>query len=172
MACPRCGGTGAAGRHVCPTCAGVGQVRSRKTIELKIPDDVRDGMRLRLKGLGEPGTDGAESGDLHLLLRLDDDATYRRTGSDLEARATVTPWDAFAGTKTDVRTARGTLSVKIPPGSRARSRLRVRGHGLADESGGRGDLYVVVEIDLPAVLDERRKELLRQLAAAGEGRAT
>ena len=173
MGCPRCGGTGELGQHVCPACAGVGQVRSRKKIELKIPDDVRDGMTLRLKGLGEPGTDGAESGDLHLVLRLDDDATYRRTGSDLEARATVAPWDALLGTKVDVRTARGTVTVKIPPGSRARNRLRVRGHGLADDAGGRGDFYVVVEIDLPATLDERRKDLLRQMAdvpGAPEGR--
>jgi DnaJ-class molecular chaperone len=150
----------------------VGQVQKRKTIDLKIPDDVRDGMTLRLKGLGEPGENGAEAGDLHLVLRLDDDSTYRRVGSDLEARATITPWDALLGTKVDVRTARGTVAVKVPPGTR----LRVGGHGLANESGGRGDLYVVIEIDLPAVLDDRQKDLLRQLGSvsggATEGRAS
>lgn len=175
VSCPNCGGTGFLERHVCPTCAGVGQVQKRKSIELKIPDGVRDGMTLRLKGLGEAGSDGAESGDLHLVIRLDDDAAYRRSGADLEARATVTPWDAFAGTKVDVRTARGTVTVKIPPESHARSRLRLRGQGLADEAGGHGDFYVVLEIDLPPVLTDRQKELLRDLgggAAAKSGAAS
>jgi curved DNA-binding protein len=167
--CPRCGGTGAAGSHVCPACAGVGQVRRNRTVDLRVPGDVRDGMTLRLKGLGEPGSDGAETGDLLLVLRLDDDATYRRTGNDLETRATVAPWDAFTGTVVDVRTPRGTAAVRIPPGSRARSRLRLRGHGLADGAGGRGDLFVVVEIDLPAVLGKRQEELLRELGGASGG---
>jgi len=162
--CPRCGGTGEVQSHVCPTCGGVGEVRRMKTIDLKIPDDPRDGVTLRLKGLGEPGENGAESGDLHLVLRLDDDAMYRRDGADLESRATVTPWDAEFGTKTDVRTARGTISVTIPPHSRSRKRLRVRGRGLDDGAGGRGDFYVVVEIDLPTTLTDEQTKRLRELA--------
>ncbi len=171
-ACPRCGGTGELGSHVCPACAGVGQVGRQRRVDLKVPGDVRDGMTLRLKGLGEPGSEGAETGDLHLVLRLDDDAAFRRSGSDLEARASVAPWDAFLGTVVDVRTARGTAAVKIPPGSRSRTRLRLRGHGLADGAGGRGDLHVVVEIDLPASLSKREEELLRELGrAAGSAAA-
>lgn len=174
--CPRCGGTGAVGRHVCPVCAGVGQVHQRKTIDLKIPDGVRDGLTLRLKGLGEPGSDGAENGDLHLELRLDDDDIYVRDGADLSARATITPWQAFAGTKVDVRTARGTVAVTVPPGTHSRTRLRVRGHGLDNGAGGRGDFHVVVEIDLPATLTARQKELLGALAespgSAGQGGAS
>ena len=171
VSCPRCGGTGSVGGHVCPTCAGVGQVRKRRTIELKIPDDVRDGVTLRLKGLGEPGADGAQRGDLHLVVRLDDDDLYRRVGSDLETRATVTPWAAYVGTKVDVRTARGTVTVKIPPESRTGRRLRVGGHGLANEAAGRGDFYVVVSIDLPTVLSDRERQLLRELGGAREERA-
>jgi len=152
-------------------CAGVGQVRTRKTVELKIPDDVRDGMTLRLAGLGEPGSDGAESGDLHLVLRLRDDAKYEHDGAQLSTRVTITPWDAFAGTKVDVRTARGTVAVTVPPGTHARSRLRVRGHGLADGRGGRGDFHVVVEIDLPATLTERQQRLLRELAGTPDAAA-
>jgi curved DNA-binding protein len=170
VSCPRCGGTGFVERHVCPECGGVGHVRRRRSIELKIPDDVRDGMTLRLKGLGEPGEAGAEAGDLHIVLRLDDDATYHVAGDDLDARVTVAPWDAFTGTKADVRTARGTITVKIPAESRAGTRLRVRGHGLANGQGARGDLYVVVALDLPASLDGRQRELLRELAEASRGK--
>jgi curved DNA-binding protein CbpA len=74
--CARCGGVGFVDDHVCVTCAGVGHVRVEKSIELTIPEGVRDGLVLRLKGLGEPG-DGAAAGDLILTLRLESDANYR-----------------------------------------------------------------------------------------------
>ena len=166
VSCPNCGGTGFVGKHVCPACAGVGQVQKHKTVELKIPAKVRDGIKLRLKGLGEPGEGGGESGDLHLVLRLVDDENYSLSGSNLEARVILTPWDAEAGTKVDVRTAQGTVTVTIPAGSRSGNRLRLRGQGLAKAKGGRGDCLVKIEMDLPKVLTERQKELLRELGGA------
>jgi len=163
VSCPSCGGTGFLGSHVCPSCAGVGQVQKRQTVELKIPAALRDGMKLRLKGLGEPGQSGGESGDLHLVLRLEDDATYRLVGSDLEARVSLTPWEAEGGAKVDVRTARGVVTVTIPPESRSGKRLRLRGQGFAIGKGGHGDCFVRLEMDLPGRLSERQKELLREL---------
>lgn len=170
--CPSCGGTGLLQNHVCPSCGGVGQVQKRQTIELKIPADVRDGMKLRLKGLGEPGAGGAESGDLHLVLRLTGDDTYRLIGADLEVRLTLTPWEAEGGAKVDVRTARGVVTVTIPPGSRTGKRLRLRGQGLASGKGGHGDCFVRLELDLPAQLTERQRELLRELGQATETGST
>lgn len=165
--CPRCGGVGfvgaGRGEHVCPTCAGVGAVRSEKRIELTIPEGVRDGLELRLKGLGEPG-EGGTSGDLYLTLHVASDASYRVSGSDLETDLAVTPWDAFLGTKGEVRTALGLATVTIPPGTPAGTRLRLRGQGLASAAGGRGDLFAVVRLVLPAELSARQKELLRELA--------
>lgn len=166
VSCPSCGGTGFLGEHVCPSCAGVGEVRQRRTVELKIPAAIRDGMQLRLKGLGEPGESGGEAGDLYLNLRLTDDARYRLVDGELEARVTIAPWDALHGAKVDVRTARGTASVSIPPDTRSGKRLRLRGQGFADGKGGHGDLFVRVELDLPATLSARQRELLRELAEA------
>ena len=163
--CPSCGGTGFLGNHVCPSCAGVGQVHERRTVELKIPDAVRDGLTLRLKGLGEAGN-GGENGDLHLTVRLENDDTYRLLGKDIEARVPLTPWEATGGAKVDVRTARGVVTVTIPPDSRAGKRLRLRGQGLANGRGGHGDCQVVIEIDLPKNLGEKQKALLRKLAAS------
>jgi curved DNA-binding protein len=165
VSCPSCGGTGSMGQHVCPACAGVGQVRTIKKVDLTIPAAVRDGLNLRLRGLGEPGEGGGESGDLHLVLRLADDDTYRSVGSDLEARVTVPAWDAEAGTKVDVRTARGTVTVTVPSGSRSGTRLRLRGQGFADGKGGHGDCIVRIELDLPRTLSARQRELLLELAA-------
>lgn len=162
--CPACGGTGFVGQHVCPSCTGVGQVQKLQTIELKMPEAVWDGMKLRLKGLGEPGEGGGESGDLHLVLRLSDDRTYRLIGNDLEVRVSLAPWEAQAGTKVDVRTGRGMVTVTIPPKSRTGNRLRLRGQGLADGSGEHRDCFVRIEMDLPRTLSERQEELMRELA--------
>src|SRR5690606_21913798 len=109
QACPTCGGTGELEQHVCPTCAGMGRVRGRKTVELKIPKDVRDGLVLRLKGLGEPGVGGGETGDLYLTIRLKGDANYRREGADIYADVPVAPWEALDGAKVDLRTLDGTV---------------------------------------------------------------
>lgn len=164
--CPTCGGTGFLGEHVCPTCAGVGQVQEPRTVELSIPEGVRDGMKLRLKGLGEPGG-GGEPGDLHLTLKLEDDQAYRLTGDDVEARVPLTPWEAQSGAKVDVRTPRGVVTVTIPPDTRSGKRLRLRGQGFSNGRGGHGDCHVVIEIDLPRDLDEKQKALLLELAASG-----
>ena len=167
--CEVCGGEGRLSTGACPACGGLGASNQQKTIELKIPDDVRDGRVLRLRGLGEPGEQGAQAGDLLLTLRVVSDATYRVDGSDLEVDVEVAPWDAFVGTKADVRTPRGVASLKIPAETRAGAKLRLRGQGLGKPGGERGDLIAVVRFALPAELSERQRALLRELAERGEG---
>ncbi len=167
-ACPRCGGVGFVDEHVCPRCVGVGRVPTTRQVELTLPEDARDGMVLRLRGLGEPGDAGGESGDLHLVLRLEGDARYRLHGSDVEGEVSVYPWDAVSGTRVDVRTARAAVTLRVPPGTRAGARLRLAGQGLADGRGGRGDFHALVRYVLPEPLSERQRELLRELAATTE----
>ncbi len=167
-ACPQCGGVGFVGEHVCPTCGGVGALRRRRQVELRIPDDVRDGQVLRLRGLGEPGVEGGETGDLLLTLRLASDRCYRVQGDDLEADVEVAPWDAFVGTRAEVRTPKGVATLTVPAETRAGAKLRLRGQGLADGKGGRGDLIAVVRFALPAQLTAKQKELLRALAGRSE----
>jgi curved DNA-binding protein len=180
--CQRCGGVGFLGEHACPVCGGVGSVRERKRVDLKIPEDVRDGQVLRLRGLGQPGVQGGEPGDLHLTLRLRSDATYRLEGEnrfgegaagdgaiDVVADVPVTPWEALAGTSVAVQTMRGEVTAKIPAGTRAGTRMRLRGQGLADGRGGHGDFYMVVRYALPETLTERQRELLVQAGSAGNG---
>lgn len=169
VSCPQCGGVGFLGEHVCPTCVGVGSVTQRRRVELKVPEDLRDGMVLRLRGLGEPAEEGGESGDLHLTLRLDPGPDQRLMGADIEADVSIAPWEAVFGTQVEVRTARGVALVKIPPDTPAGKRLRLRGQGLADGRGGRGDFHVVVRLALPERLSERQRELLRELAREGSG---
>ena len=163
--CPACSGQGSRGHHACAACAGLGSVRRERHVDLRIPTDVRDAMTLRLAGLGEPGSGGAEPGDLLLNVRLQADGRFRIVDGELEARLVLTPWDAHAGTRADVRTARGTASVAIPPDTRSGRRLRLRGQGFADGHGAHGDAWVRIELDLPASLSEREKRLLDELAS-------
>ena len=111
-----------------------------------------------------PGYGGRKTwfrGDLCLHSWLVDDG--------LEVRLVVTPWEAHAGTRYTARTARGTVSVAIPPGSRSGLRLRLRNQGLADGKGGHGDCFVRLEMDLPTNLSPRQQELLRELAGTAAG---
>jgi curved DNA-binding protein len=164
--CPRCGAVGFVGQHVCPTCGGVGHVEQQRTVELRVPSDVRDGMVLRLAGLGEAGA-GGPAGDLLLTLELTDGTRYRWHDDEqsIETDVEVAPWDVLGGATVDVRTARGTVVLKIPAGTRAGARLRLRGQGLGDGRGGHGDLYAVVRLALPDDLTAEQRELLRK---AGE----
>lgn len=167
--CPRCGGVGFVGEHVCPTCAGVGQVRERKRVDLKLPDHPRDGLVLRLAGLGEPGEGDAPAGDLHLTLRLRSDDRWTVEGADLLGEVEVAPWEALAGTQRDVRTARGTVTVRIPAETRAGKRLRLRGQGLGDGQGGQGDVLLTVRLALPDDLTPRQRELILEAGLQGSG---
>lgn len=160
--CEACEGDGRFDDHLCPACGGLGASRREKTIELSIPKDARDGQVLRLRGLGENGPGGA--GDLLLTLRLVPDDVYRLRGEDVEADVVVAPWELLDGTKVDVDVPGGVATARIPPGTAAGKRLRLRGQGLTKADGTRGDLLLVVRTALPEHLTERQAQLLRELA--------
>lgn len=170
VSCPRCGAVGSVGAHVCPTCVGVGTIRRDKTVDVAIPKDVRDGMTLRLTGLGEPGDQGGEAGDLLLTIRLTSDKTHRLVGRDVEVDLPVAPWEAVFGATVDVSTPDGPVTLTVPADTHAGARLRLRGKGLADGKGGRGDLHAVVRLTLPEGLTARQRDLLRELAESGADR--
>lgn len=165
--CRQCAGVGFVGQHVCPRCVGVGQTRGRKTIDLAIPPDAHDGKTMRLKGLGDPGMEGGEPGDLYLKIRLLSDDVYRIRGNDIEADVPVTPWEAALGTNVRVKTPDGAVNLTIPPATKSGSRLRLRGKGMPTGSKERGDFYAVVGIEFPDDMTEKQKELLGQVAASG-----
>ena len=164
--CERCGGVGFIGEQVCQGCVGVGRLRDHKVIDLEIPEGVRDGLQMRLKGLGHAGVSDADPGDLYVTIRLMSDDTYAVRGDDLEAELPLAPWEAVDGATVQVRTMDGLVAVRVPPDTRAGAKLRLRGKGFASSGrDGRGDFYAVVRIVLPDELDDEQRELLRR---AGE----
>ena len=140
--------------------------RTSKTVKVRIPKGATDGHRLRVPGKGGPGHGGGPDGDLYVNIQLRPHDLFRVTGHDLYLEVPVAPWEAALGAEVQIPTLDGRVSVKIPPGSRAGQKLRVRGKGLPRPGGGEGDLYAVLQVVTPSVLSEREKELYRELQQA------
>jgi curved DNA-binding protein len=141
--------------------------RVTRAIKVRIPKGATDGQRLRVPGKGGQGVGGGRAGDLYLDIRLEPHELYRADGHDLYLEVPVAPWEAALGASVEIPTPTGKLSLKIPPGSRAGQKLRVRGRGLPrPHSAEQGDLYAVLQIVTPSVLSEKEKKLYLELAEA------
>ncbi len=134
------------------------------TFKVRIPPGAQDGQRIRVSGKGAAGPAGGEPGDLFLRVRLAAHPEFHARGADLYHDLELAPWDAVLGTQTSVPTLTGQVSVRVPAGTDAGQRLRVRGHGLPKgRSGARGDLYVVVHVAVPKQITAEQRALWEQL---------
>ncbi len=136
----------------------------RKTLTIKIPEGVRSGQRIRLAGQGSQGFGGGPAGDLFLKIEIAPDSRYRVEGSDILTTVPVHPPVAALGGEADVETPTGTLRVRIPAGSSSGRKIRLRGRGLSQSGGGKGDLLAEIRIVIPENLTDRERELYQQLA--------
>src|SRR5207248_1455207 len=132
--------------------------------QVRIPPGVADGQQLRLPGRGEAGVSGGSAGDLFLRVRLAKHPDFQVEDNTLIYEAEVAPWEAVLGTQVSIPTVDGRINIKIPPGTQNGQRLRVRGQGMPQRGGGRGDLNVLVKIQVPEQVSERERELWQQLA--------
>ncbi len=135
-----------------------------RTLAVTVPAGVTDGQRLRLRGKGGPGAHGGADGDIYLHIVLAPHPVFRCAGHDLSFDLALAPWEAALGADIEVATLEGQVLLTVPPGTQAGRKLRLRRHGLADGHGGRGDLYAVGRIDVPASLTPRERELFAELA--------
>ncbi len=137
-----------------------------ETINVKVPAGIRSGQRLRVQGRGEPGPGGGPAGDLLLEVTVADHPIYRRDGDDVELDLPVSVTTAVLGGSVDVTLPGGeTKRLKIPVGTSAGKRIRIRGKGFPHK-GGHGDLYVRVMVDVPSELNDEQRghfESLRDL---------
>ena len=141
--------------------------RVTRTTKVRIPKGATDGQRLRVPGKGGPGIGGGPPGDLYINISLRPHELFRVSGYDVYLEVPITPWEAALGATVEVPTPQGKVSLKVPPGSRAGQKLRVRGKGLPrPKSDEHGDFYAVLQIVTPSVLSEREKALYRELAQA------
>ena len=144
------------------TLEGGGQTR---TLEVSIPAGVTNGQRIRLAGQGGQGSDGAQAGDLYLIVRIAPHPRYRVDGRDLRVELPLAPWEAALGTTVAVETPDGEAKVKVPAGTSSGRRLRLRGRGLPHPRGTPGDLYAEIKIMVPKTLSAQERRLFEELGA-------
>jgi DnaJ-class molecular chaperone len=136
---------------------------STKRVSVKIPAGIDEGKKIRLRGQGGPARRGGAAGDLLITVHVAAHPFFVRRGNDLTVTVPVTLAEAALGAKVDVPTPKGTISLRVPPGTSSGTRLRAKGRGVAPVNGDPGDLYADVEIVIPRNLDERSQELVREL---------
>jgi len=138
----------------------------RRNLSVKIPAGVRSGQKIRLAGQGSQGFGGGPTGDLLLKIEIQPDPRFRVEGADIHTTVAVSPWKAALGGEAEVETLNGAVRVKIPAGSSSGRKIRLRGRGLSQPGGEKGDLLAEIRIVIPERLTDRERELYEQLAEA------
>ena len=152
--CPACGGRQLVYDQACPTCHGSGRGTSSRTIQARIPAGVKDGAKIRLKGKGSPGENGAPPGDLFVKVKVAPHRVFGRKGDNLTIDVPISFDEAALGGEIKIPTLGGApVTLRLPPGTPNGRTFRVRGKGAPRKDGTKGDLLATVEVQVPATLD-------------------
>ncbi len=163
--CPRCKGKGQIIETPCKHCQGIGKIKKRKNINVKILAGVESGHRLRLAGMGEPGENSGPSGDLFIVLNVKDHPAFKRSGTDIYCDHRISLPKAILGGETTVPTLEGNVKMRIPAGTQSSTTFRLRGKG-AYKLGSkiRGDEHIKIIVEIPRNLNQSAKKLIYELA--------
>jgi molecular chaperone DnaJ len=162
--CPHCHGSGRIIPDPCPTCNGAGKVKRQKTLEVKIPAGINEGMRIRSVGNGEPGTNGGPPGDLYIEIRIKQHEIFERDGDDLHCTVPVPLTLAALGGGITVPTLAGKAEIELPEGTQHGKTFRLRGKGIKGiRSSYPGDLYCHITVETPVRLTEAQRKLMKEL---------
>ena len=171
--CPKCHGSGQIIPDPCRDCGGAGRTKKQKTLEVKIPAGIDDGMRLRHAGHGEPGLNGGPPGDLYVEIHIRKHAVFERDHDDLHCEMPISITTAALGGEIEIPTLEGMARLKIPAETQSGKVFRLRGKGIKNvRSHVHGDLMCHVVVETPVNLTERQKELLREFEESASGNAT
>jgi chaperone protein DnaJ len=160
--CPTCRGSGYASVERCPTCHGSGTLPTTKKVEVTIPAGISDGKKLRVPGKGVVGSNG-RAGDLYVVIRELPHPRFRRSKDRLEVDVDVPYTVAALGGEVSVKTLRGSVKMRVPPGTQTGQIFRLDKQGIAKLSGGRGDLMARARITVPRNPSEAERRLLQQI---------
>jgi len=169
--CPTCRGEGKIVKDKCTDCHGSGHVRKKRTLTLRIPAGVQDGVSLVKRGEGEPGLRGGPAGDLYITVTVKPHKLFKRDGNNLLLEMPISFTQAALGAEIDVPTLENPVKQKIPEGTQSGAMFRIKGQGISSiRTGVKGDLLLTVNVETPKRLNERQKELLRELEASMTGK--
>jgi molecular chaperone DnaJ len=162
--CPHCHGSGKVIPEPCTTCNGAGKIKRQKTLEVKIPAGINEGMRIRSAGNGEPGTNGGPAGDLYIEIRIKEHDIFERDGDDLHCTVPVSLTTVALGGSIEVPTLGGKAEIELPEGTQHGKTFRLRGKGIKGlRSSYPGDLYCHIAVETPVKLTEHQRKLLKEL---------
>ena len=137
-----------------------------KKVRITIPAGVENDQKIKLKGYGNPGTNGGPAGDLFITFKIKDDPQFRRDGNDLHSIVEIDIYAAVLGGETMAETVSGKIKLKVPPGTQNGTKVRIRGKGfpIYKGDGQAGDLFVTYQVKIPTNLSERERQLFTELA--------
>lgn len=162
--CPQCGGEGEIVRDPCTACSGRGRRPVQKTMKVRIPPGVDNGMRLRIAGEGEAGERSGPPGDLYLFISVEPHPFFQREGEDLFCKIPLSFPQAVLGTRLVLKALEGEETLDVPAGTQTGHRFKIAGKGMPRMGrSGRGDLYVEVEVHTPKRLSKEERHLYQEL---------
>lgn len=168
--CPRCNGRGEVVDDPCHECKGNGTVRRTRTLTVKVPPGVGDGMQIRLSGEGEPSPDKhGPNGDLYVVLSVRPHEFFKRRENDIVLELSINVAQAALGDEIEVPTVDGPAEVSVPSGTQSGKVIRLRGKGIPrlrrdGSTSGRGDQLIILNVDIPTRLSREQRDLFEQLA--------
>ena len=150
------------GGGFCSACGGTGFKSEPKSIKVKLPPNITEGQKIRIKGEGKSDSYGRK-GDLYLIVNIKD-SNYEVNGSDLTKEIEITPPEAVLGTKKEIETLHGKINIKIPPKTSSGQSLRLKDLGLPKKGGGFGNLNAKIKIVIPKNISDKQIELYKKIA--------
>ena len=165
--CPDCHGTGKIIKEKCSDCAGTGYVASKKTIQVSIPAGIDNGQSIRIRGKGEPGTNGGPRGDLLVEVTVSRHPVFGRQDMHIFSTAPISFAQAALGGDVRIKTVEGDVLYNVKPGTKTDTKVRLKGKGVPSlrNKQVRGDHYVTLVIQTPEKLSAEAKEALRKFDA-------
>jgi molecular chaperone DnaJ len=172
--CARCRGTGQMIAQPCEACRGQGAVDKQRKVLVNVPAGIDSEQRLRVPGQGMPGPANAPAGDLYVDIEVEADSHFERHGNDLGTRLTLSFAEATLGMATKLKLPdERDVVVKIEAGCQPGSVVVVKGEGAPRlDRGGRGDLHVMISVQVPKKLSKNAKRLLQELEQELKGEKT
>ena len=139
-----------------------------KTFNLNIPAGIQNGDKIRFVGQGKPGKNNGDRGDLLVKVKITGTKEFKLVGADIYTEISISPWQAALGTKLNLQSIDGEISLVVPKGTESGERFSIKGKGYKFGRGNRGNFYIITKIVVPKKLTEKQLELYNELKEIDE----
>ena len=163
--CPKCHGSGQTIKDPCEPCSGRGRSKKREKLSVKVPAGIDEGQRLKLSGQGDSGANGGPSGDLYVMIHLQEHEFFKRDEYNVICEVPISFSQAALGCEIEVPTLGGRVSMKIPEGIQAGQKMKLGKKGITKLGGyGFGDQIITIHVETPTKLSKEQREIFQRLS--------